>query len=160
MSLYFGFFIGYRNALITALGIPVTFALTFLVLDLLGETINTNTLFGLVLVLGLIVDHAIVIIENSYRLQSNGLLRHDAAIEGANQVIWPVVAATATTVAAFLPLMLLPGTIGKFLRVIPLTVTIALIVSTGEALFFLPSHYAEWGPRGKNKKEKRTWCLV
>jgi len=152
-------FIGLRNALITALGIPVTFALTFLVLDLLGETINTNTLFGLVLVLGLIVDHAIVIIENSYRLQSNGLLRHDAAIDGSNQVIWPVVAATATTVAAFLPLMLLPGTIGKFLRVIPLTVTIALIVSTGEALFFLPSHYAEWGPREKNKKKKEpgTW---
>lgn len=147
-------FIGFRNALITALGIPVTFALTFLVLDLLGETINTNTLFGLVLVLGLIVDHAIVIIENSYRLQSNGLLRHDAAIDGANQVIWPVVAATATTVAAFLPLMLLPGTIGKFLRVIPLTVTIALIVSTGEALFFLPSHYAEWGPREKKKKKR------
>jgi multidrug efflux pump subunit AcrB len=154
-------FIGVRNALITALGIPVTFALTFLVLDLLGETINTNTLFGLVLVLGLIVDHAIVIIENSYRLQSNGLLRHDAAIEGANQVIWPVVAATATTVAAFLPLMLLPGTIGKFLRVIPLTVTIALIVSTCEALFFLPSHYAEWGPREKNKKKKEpgTWFI-
>ncbi|MDC7243893.1 MAG: efflux RND transporter permease subunit, partial [Sphaerochaetaceae bacterium] len=147
-------FIGFRNALITALGIPVTFALTFLVLDLLGETINTNTLFGLVLVLGLIVDHAIVIIENSYRLQSNGLLRHDAAIDGANQVIWPVVAATATTVAAFLPLMLLPGTIGKFLRVIPLTVTIALIVSTSEALFFLPSHYAEWGPREKKKRKK------
>ncbi|MGH4038804.1 MAG: efflux RND transporter permease subunit [Sphaerochaeta sp.] len=154
-------FIGLRNALVTALGIPVTFALTFLVLDLLGETINTNTLFGLVLVLGLIVDHAIVIIENSYRLQSNGLLRHDAAIEGANQVIWPVVAATATTVAAFLPLMLLPGTIGKFLRVIPLTVTIALIVSTGEALFFLPSHYAEWGPRENNKKKKEpgTWFV-
>jgi multidrug efflux pump subunit AcrB len=154
-------FIGVRNALITALGIPVTFALTFLVLDLLGETINTNTLFGLVLVLGLIVDHAIVIIENSYRLQSNGLLRHDAAIEGANQVIWPVVAATATTVAAFLPLMLLPGTIGKFLRVIPLTVTIALIVSTCEALFFLPSHYAEWGPREKKKKKKEpgTWFI-
>lgn len=152
-------FIGLRNALITALGIPVTFALTFLVLDLLGETINTNTLFGLVLVLGLIVDHAIVIIENSYRLQSNGLLRHDAAIDGSNQVVWPVVAATATTVAAFLPLMLLPGTIGKFLRVIPLTVTIALIVSTFEALFFLPSHYAEWGPREKRKKKREpgTW---
>jgi multidrug efflux pump subunit AcrB len=154
-------FIGLRNALITALGIPVTFALTFLVLDLLGETINTNTLFGLVLVLGLIVDHAIVIIENSYRLQSNGLLRHDAAIEGSNQVIWPVVAATATTVAAFLPLMLLPGTIGKFLRVIPLTVTIALIVSTGEALFFLPSHYAEWGPseKKKRKREPGAWFI-
>ncbi|HHT79875.1 MAG TPA: efflux RND transporter permease subunit [Spirochaetales bacterium] len=154
-------FIGLRNALITALGIPVTFALTFLVLDLLGETINTNTLFGLVLVLGLIVDHGIVIIENSYRLQSNGMLRHDAAIEGSSQVIWPVIAATATTVAAFLPLMLLPGTIGKFLRVIPLTVIIALMVSTAEAIFFLPSHYAEWGPRENSKRKKKrepgTW---
>ena len=149
-------FIGLRNALITALGIPVTFALTFLVLDLLGETINTNTLFGLVLVLGLIVDHGIVIIENSYRLQSNGMLRHDAAIEGSSQVIWPVIAATATTVAAFLPLMLLPGTIGKFLRVIPLTVIIALMVSTAEAIFFLPSHYAEWGPRENSKRKKKS----
>lgn len=145
-----GLFIGVRNSLITALGIPVTFALTFLVLDLLGETINTNTLFGLVLVLGLIVDHGIVIIENSYRLQTLGLKRHEAAILGVNQVIWPIIAATGTTVAAFLPLMIIPGTIGKFLRVIPLTVTIALIVSTFEALFFLPSHYAEWGPRERN----------
>lgn len=145
-----GLFIGVRNSLITALGIPVTFALTFLVLDLLGETINTNTLFGLVLVLGLIVDHGIVIIENSYRLQTLGMKRHEAAILGVNQVIWPIIAATGTTVAAFLPLMIIPGTIGKFLRVIPLTVTIALIVSTFEALFFLPSHYAEWGPRERN----------
>ena len=149
-------FLGFRNAFITALGIPVTFALTFLVLDLMGETINTNTLFGLVLVLGLIVDHAIVIIENSYRLQVGGMLRHDAAIDGVNQVIWPIVAATGTTVAAFLPLMIIPGTIGKFLRVIPLTVTIALIVSTAEALFFLPSHYAEWGPK-KKEKEAGWW---
>ncbi len=149
-----GLFIGVRNSLITALGIPVTFALTFLVLDLLGETINTNTLFGLVLVLGLIVDHGIVIIENSYRLQTLGLKRHEAAILGVNQVIWPIIAATGTTVAAFLPLMIIPGTIGKFLRVIPLTVTIALIVSTFEALFFLPSHYAEWGPRERKADKK------
>ena len=146
-------FIGFRNAFITALGIPVTFALTFLVLDQLGQTVNTNTLFGLVLVLGLIVDHGIVIVENSYRLQLAGVPRHEAAIKGVNQVVWPIIAATGTTVAAFLPLMIIPGTIGKFLRVIPLTVTIALIVSTLEALFFLPSHYAEWGPR-RIKQEK------
>ncbi len=149
-------FIGLRNALMTALGIPVTFALTFIVLDLLGETINTNTLFGLVLVLGLVVDHAIVIIENSYRLQQEGYSRHNAAIIGTNQVVWPVIAATATTIAAFLPLMILPGTIGKFLRVIPLTVTIALLASMGEALFFLPSHFADWGrdkPRKSGKKQ-------
>ena len=69
-------FVGLRNALITALGIPVTFAVTFLILELTGETFNSNTLFALVLVLGLIVDHAIVIIENSFRLEQDGLSRH------------------------------------------------------------------------------------
>lgn len=153
-------FIGFRNALITALGVPITFALTFLILDLLGETINTNTLFGLVLVLGLIVDHAIVIIENSYRLRQQGLSRHDAAIAGTNQVVLPVIAATATTIAAFLPLMLIPGTIGRFLRVIPLTVTIALIASTGEALFFLPSHFADWGKEKQRKRPPGWWFKI
>lgn len=148
-------FIGFRNAIMTALGIPIAFALTFIILDLLGETVNTNTLFGLVLVLGLIVDHAIVVIENSYRLRLEGYDRHQAAIIGTDQVVWPIIAATGTTVAAFLPLMIIPGTIGKFLRVIPLTVTIALIVSTAEALIILPSHFAEWGKRGEAKMKKR-----
>ncbi|MFO7849946.1 MAG: efflux RND transporter permease subunit, partial [Spirochaetia bacterium] len=134
-----------------ATGIPAAFALTFILLDYLGESLNTNTLFGLVLVLGLIVDHAIVIIENSYRLQNEGLSRIDAAVEGTNQVVIPVLAATATTVAAFLPLMILPGTIGKFLRVIPLTVSVALIASTFEAFVFLPVHFAEWAGKAKTK---------
>jgi len=146
-------FVGLRNALMTALGIPVTFAVTFLILEAMGETFNSNTLFALVLVLGLIVDHAIVIIENSFRLEQNGLERHQAAIQGTNQVVGPVFAATATTVAAFIPLMLLPGTIGRFLRIIPLTVSIALTVSTLEAVLFLPSHYADW--RGGHKKAGR-----
>jgi multidrug efflux pump subunit AcrB len=142
-------FIGVRNALMTALGIPLTFALTFVVLDAFGETLNSNTLFGLVLVLGLIVDHAIVIVENSYRLQQQkGMSRHDAAIHGVNQVIVPVIAATLTTIAAFLPLTFLPGIIGRFLRVVPLTVSIALVASTFEAAVFLPSHFADW-PGGK-----------
>ncbi|MBB6479362.1 efflux RND transporter permease subunit [Spirochaeta isovalerica] len=149
------FFVGLRNAVMTAIGIPLTFAITFMILDVMGETFNSNTLFGLVLVLGLIVDHAIVIIENSFRLQQEGLSRHDAAIKGTDQVVFPVIAATATTVAAFLPLMILPGTIGKFLRVIPLTVSIALIASTFEALVFIPSHYAEWPGGKKIRKEGR-----
>ncbi len=152
-------FIGLRNALMTALGIPVTFAITFLILDYLGETFNTNTLFGLVLVLGMIVDHAIVIIENSYRLQQDGLDRREAAIKGVNQVVIPVIAATGTTVAAFLPLMILPGTIGRFLRIIPLTVSIALIASTFEAIVFIPSHYADW-PSAKTKKLKDWFVPV
>ncbi len=145
-------FVGLRNALMTALGIPLTFAVTFIILELTGDTLNSNTLFAMVLVLGLIVDHAIVIVENSYRLRSEGLSRHDAAIKGVNQVIVPVIAATATTVAAFLPLAFLPGVIGRFLRVVPLTVTIALIASTAEAGLFIPSHFAEW-PGGRKTKQ-------
>ena len=148
-------FMGLRNALLTALGIPVAFAITFITLDLIDETMNSNTLFALVLVLGLIVDHAIVITENSYRLQNDGMTSRDAAIMGVNQVTVPVMAATGTTVAAFLPLMLLPGVIGKFLRVVPLTVSIALIASTVEALIFLPCHYGEW-PQGRQKKESKN----
>lgn len=148
LTLILFLFVGLRNALITGLGIPVSFAMTLIVLELSGQTINTNTLFGLVLVLGLIVDHGIVMVENSYRLQQRGLDRFQAAMTGANQVVGPVIAATGTTVAAFLPLMLLPGTIGRFLRVIPFTVSVALIASTLEALIFLPAHYAEW-PGGR-----------
>lgn len=146
------FFVGLRNALITSLGIPLSLAITFIVLDISGETFNSNTLFGLVLVIGLIVDHAIVITENSFRLQQSGLSRKKSAIEGVNQVVLPIIAASGTTVAAFLPLMILPGTIGKFLRVIPLTVSIAIIASTFEAIFFLPSHYYDW-PGNRNKKK-------
>lgn len=146
-------FLGARNALMTALGIPVTFAITFLALESLGETLNSNTLFGLVLVLGLIVDHAIVITENSYRLRRLGYGLKDAAIQGTSQVAWPIEASTLTTVAAFLPLMILPGTIGKFLRVIPLVVSIALIASTLEAIIFIPAHMVEW-PGGKTIKTK------
>ena len=138
-------FIGVRNALMTALGIPLTFAISFVALNLTGDTLNGNTLFALVLVLGLIVDHAIVIVENSFRLQhTEGLSRRAAAIRGVDQVIVPVIAATATTVAAFLPLTFLPGIIGRFLRIVPITVSIALIASTFEAAVFLPSHFADW----------------
>ncbi len=147
LTLILFLFVGARNAIMTAVGIPVTFAITFVILELLGETINTNTLFGLVLVLGMIVDHAIVLTENSYRLRLSGLSRVDAAIQGTNQVIWPIIASSLTTIAAFLPLMLLPGTIGKFLRVIPLVVTVALAVSTIESIFYIPSHLVHWPDR-------------
>ncbi|NBC29661.1 MAG: AcrB/AcrD/AcrF family protein, partial [Spirochaetes bacterium] len=142
-------FVGLRNALMTAIGIPISFAITFIILEALGETLNSNTLFGLVLVLGLLVDHAIVIVENSYRLQQEGLSKREAAIQGVDQVIGPVVAATATTIAAFLPLTFLPGVIGEFLAIVPVTVAVALVASNFEAGFILPSHYADWPGGGK-----------
>ncbi len=144
------FFIGMRNALMTALGIPVTFAVTFLILESLGETLNSNTLFALVLVLGMVVDHAIVLTENALRLRQGGMSLRDSAIAGTEEVLWPIVSSALTTMAAFLPLMLIPGTIGKFLRVIPVVVTVALAVSTIESIVFIPSHLAHW-PHGKKR---------
>jgi multidrug efflux pump subunit AcrB len=144
-------FIGFRNSLITALGIPMTFAITFIFMEWYGESLNGNSLFGLVLVLGMIVDHAIVIVENSYRLRQSGLSARESAIQGTNEVLKPVIAATLTTIAAFLPLMLLPGIMGKFMRIIPIVVSLALVASTLEALVFLPVHFAEWGGRVKEK---------
>lgn len=147
-------FLGLRNSLVTALGIPLTFALTFLFMEWYGESLNGNSLFALVLVLGLIVDHAIVIIENSYRYRQQGLAAENAAIEGTREVVAPIIAATLTTIAAFLPLMLVPGVIGKFLRIIPIVASFALTASMLEAFFFLPSHFAHWGAPPKQEKGK------
>lgn len=144
-------FIGLRNSFLTALGIPIAFSITFIFMEMIGETLNGNSLFALVLVLGMLVDHAIVIIENCYRYRQEGLSKHDAAIKGTNEVILPVIAATGTTIAAFLPLMILPGIMGKFMRIIPLVVSLALIASTFEALVFLPSHFADWSGRVRQK---------
>lgn len=152
-------FLGWRASVITALGIPVAFALTFMFMEYMGESLNSSSLFGLVLVLGMIVDHAIVIIENSYRYRQQGMSAKEAAIQGVNEVILPVLAATGTTVAAFLPLMLLPGIMGKFLRVIPIVVSLALIASTIEALLFLPGHFADWGGQ-KLRKETGTFIKM
>ena len=155
LFLILSFFLGIRNSVMTALGIPVTFAITFIILNLTGRTFNSNTLFALVLVLGMVVDHSIVITENCHRLREGGLSVKEAAVKGTNQVVLPVIAASATTIAAFLPLMILPGTIGRFLRVIPLTVAVALTASTFEALLFLPSHYAEWPGRNRKSREEK-----
>jgi multidrug efflux pump subunit AcrB len=139
-----GVFIGWRNALYAAVGIPVTFMFTFLFMNLTGHSINGNSLFAMVLVLGMIVDDAIVIIENAYRYLQRGLSPRQAAVVGTQEVMWPVIASSATTVAAFLPLMLLPGIIGDFMEIVPIIVSLALAASLIEALGILPAHIAEW----------------
>lgn len=154
------YFVGIRNSFMISLGIPITLALTFVAMEVTGETLNGNTLFALVLVLGLIVDHAIIIVENSYRIRQQGLLPSEAAIKGTDEVVSPVIAATATTVAAFLPLMIVPGLIGRFLRVIPLVVTIALVASTLEALIFLPTHFAHWSSKTRIPKKRKIFVKL
>lgn len=152
----FTFFIGFRAALMVALGIPVAYLGTFLLLSLTGESVNMLVLFGLILVLGLVVDDAIVVCENIYRHAENGMPLRRAATVGAEEITWPVIATVATTVAAFLPLLLMEGVLGKFMGVIPVVVTLALVASLGECLMVLPVHVADWGGSGDHSAEGRT----
>ncbi|MFQ6093183.1 MAG: efflux RND transporter permease subunit [bacterium] len=145
-------FLGWRNALIVAIGIPVTFMFTFAFMKFTGRSFNGNSLFGLVMVLGIIVDDAIIIIENCYRYMQKGFSPARAAVVGTKEVALPVVATILTTIAAFLPLMLLPGIVGKFMRIVPIIVSLALVASLFEALIVLPSHFADWSRTPKNAR--------
>ena len=149
-------FLGLRNALVTALGIPLAFLATFIFMWASGESLNGNSLFGLVLVLGIIVDDAIVLVENCARHQALGKSRVEAIVDGVAEVAVPVVAAILTTIAAFLPLMLVPGIMGRFMRIVPLVVTMALVASLAEALVSLPCHVHEWGDPDPERMEARS----
>ncbi|UCE17954.1 MAG: efflux RND transporter permease subunit [Gemmatimonadota bacterium] len=149
-------FLGWRNALIVAIGIPVTFMFTFAFMRFTGRSLNGNSLFGLVMVLGIIVDDAIIIIENCYRYMQRGLPPIKAAVVGTKEVTFPVLATILTTIAAFLPLMLLPGIVGKFMRIVPIIVSLALVASLFEALIVLPSHFADWSRMPKNTRNNHS----
>ena len=141
--------LGFRNAILAAMGIPMSFLICFIFMFNMGESFNGSSLFALVLVLGIVVDDAIIIIENCYRHRQMGKSWKEAAIDGTEEVSSPVFSAIATTIAAFLPLMLMPGIMGKWLRIVPIVVSLALAASLFEALFILPSHFAGWPGRGK-----------
>ena len=149
-------FLGWRNALFVFWGIPVTFLLTFAFVDLYGESMNEASLFALVLVLGMIVDDAIVVVENIARYLNRGFTPKEAATKGAEEVLWPVISSSLTTIAAFLPLMLLPGAIGDWMKVIPICVSFALIASLFESLVVLPSHVADLGRSDPRRRYSRT----
>ena len=128
-------------------------------LKAIGSSINENTLFGLVLVLGMVVDDAIVVIENVYRYLQMGYKRSDAVITGTQEVLSPVLTSTLTTIAAFMPLVLLPGTIGEFLKVVPITVSLALRVSRRVLSHPTFSHCRLWGRPAKKpaRRDDRTF---
>ncbi|MBT3181088.1 MAG: efflux RND transporter permease subunit [Deltaproteobacteria bacterium] len=144
-------FLSSRIAIATALGIPMAFLTTFIVMSYSGLTINLITMFGLIMVLGMIVDDAIIISENVHRHIEGGMDPNDAAVKGAYEVWRPVIATVITTVAAFAPMMFMTGIMGKFIMYIPLIVIVALISSLVEAFIILPSHLVslERLPKGK-----------
>ncbi len=135
-------FLGSRIAFFIGIGIPFTLAGTFWLLNSTGSTLNVSVLLGLVLVLGMLVDDAVVVVEAIYYRIQRGMGALQAAQEALVEVFTPVTAAIVTTMAAFLPLMLLPGILGDFMFVIPFVVTVALAISLLEAYWLLPVHVA------------------
>ena len=133
-------FLGSRIALLTAIGIPFILAGTFWALNVIGETLNIMVLLGVVIVLGMLVDDAVVVVEAIYYRLHRGANAFTAAVESLKEVARPVTTAVLTTIAAFLPLMLLPGILGDYMRVIPMVVSIALAISLVEAFWMLPAH--------------------
>ncbi|HSH41668.1 MAG TPA: efflux RND transporter permease subunit [Arenicellales bacterium] len=133
-------FVGSRIALLTCIGIPFILAGTFWILREAGQTLNTSVLLGVVISLGMLVDDAVVVVEAIYYRLQRGMEVLKATDQALREVFAPVTTAVLTTMSAFLPLMLLPGILGKFMLVIPLVVTVALAISLVEAYWMLPAH--------------------
>ena len=133
-------FLGLRIAFLTSIGIPFILAGTFWALGILGQSLNVMVLLGAVISLGMLVDDAVVVVESIYERLNHGVDRMTACIDSLKEVFAPVTAAVFTTIAAFSPLMLMTGIMGQFLKVVPLVVTIALLISLLEAYWMLPAH--------------------
>ncbi|MEO0321945.1 MAG: efflux RND transporter permease subunit [Myxococcota bacterium] len=132
------FFMGARNSFFVALAIPFSMLIAFVVVSLLGMTLNMMVLFSLIIALGMLVDNAIVLVENIYRHVEEGMSPREASVVGTREVAGAVTASTATTVAAFAPLLFWGGIMGQFMGFLPKTLVIVLLSSLFVALVFLP----------------------
>jgi multidrug efflux pump subunit AcrB len=139
-------FLRLRLAFWVAWGVPTALLATFAVLPIFDVSINWISLMGLVLVLGILVDDAIVVGENVYVEQQRSKSKLDGAIRGASAMAVPVVFGVLTTVAAFAPMLFVPGSMGKLTRALPIVVIVSLMFSLLEALWILPAHLASGGP--------------
>ena len=133
-------FLGFHIAALTSIGIPFILAGTFWVISLLDSSLNIMVLLGVVISLGMLVDDAVVVVEAIHQRLARGVDRVTACIDSLKEVAAPVTTAVLTTISAFLPLMLMPGIMGKFLMVVPMVVSIALAISLIEAFWMLPAH--------------------
>ncbi|MEW8210939.1 MAG: efflux RND transporter permease subunit [Candidatus Thiodiazotropha taylori] len=130
--------LGPRSAVLVGLAIPGSFLAAILVLDSMGFTLNIVVLFSLILVVGMLVDGAIVVIEMADRKMQQGKAPMEAYASAAKRMSWPITASTLTTLAVFAPLLFWPGLVGEFMKYLPITVIIALSASLAMALVFVP----------------------
>ncbi|MEM8589513.1 MAG: efflux RND transporter permease subunit [Pseudomonadota bacterium] len=146
--------LGLRTAGLVGIAIPGAFLTGILVLSIMGLTVNIVVLFSLILAVGLLVDGAIVVTELADRKLSEGLPRREAYAIAAKRMAWPITASTATTLAAFMPLLFWPGIVGEFMSFLPITLIATLTASLAMALIFIPTLGATFGKAQKVSSEK------
>ncbi|NPA27626.1 MAG: efflux RND transporter permease subunit [Epsilonproteobacteria bacterium] len=152
--------VNWRISLVVALGIPTSFFIGLIVANYLGYSINMLSMLGVLLALGMLVDEAIVVAENIFRHLEMGKTPKEAAIDGAVEMFPAVLTATATTIFAFLPLLIMSGKMGMFIKILPVMISILLLSSLFEAFYFLPLHAKELFSIGKiefSHKKSRFW---
>jgi multidrug efflux pump subunit AcrB len=148
-----------RIALVVGMGIFTSFMIAIISAEMMGESINMLSLMGALIALGMLVDEAIVVAENIYRHVEMGKSPREAAIDGASEMFPAIVTATLTTVFAFLPLLIMTGKMGMFMKILPVMITILLLSSLFEAFYFLPLHAKELLSIGKIEKiqKEESW---
>jgi len=152
--------LGVRPAILIGMSIPISFMMAFLFMQMTGMTINMMTMFGMVIAVGVLVDDPIVVVEYAERKLSEGVSKKKAFILAARKMFVPVVAATATTLGAFVPLLFWPGIIGKFMSYLPIVVIVVMVASLISALIFMPVIGAFIAKHELNEKEQAAADIV
>ncbi len=145
------FFMGRSNSFFVAAAIPISMLITFMILPLIGFTLNMMVLFSLLLAVGMLVDNAIVIVENIYRLRNQGMTKIDASLHGSAEVAWPIITSTLTTLCAFSPLLFWPDIMGQFMRIMPQALIVVLTASLFVAIVINPAICSALISRQKKK---------
>jgi multidrug efflux pump len=149
-------FLGLRTAILVGVSIPGSFLTGILIISMFGYTLNTVVLFSLIMAVGMLVDGAIVVTEYADRMMSEGIGKRQAYSKAAQRMAWPIIASTATTLAAFAPLMFWPGMMGEFMKYLPFTLIAVLSASLLMALIFVPTLGAVFGkPRYLSEADKQ-----
>jgi len=157
------FFLGTRNSLFVGFAIPMSMFLSFMILGLMGSRINMIVLFSLILALGMLVDNAIVVVENIYRFVDRGYSRFEAAKQAVGEIAVPIITSTATTLAAFFPLLFWDSIMGEFMKYLPTTLIIVLSSSLFVALVIIPvisSTFIKPGDQNPRPNKKKGLIIV
>src|SRR5690606_9692974 len=157
------FTMGLRNSLFVGAAIPLSMLMAFSILSMFGLTLNTMVLFGLVMGLGMLVDDGIVVVDNVFANMKKGMDRYHASKLGIGEIAWPVISSTATTLMAFLPFALWPGTMGKFMKYFPITLTITLSASLFVAMIVnaaMTGGSMDIEDKNVTKKQAKRWSII